>query len=112
MAPSDPEVVVVLTTLPPEFDVEALARRLLEARLVACVSVLPRMRSIYRWQGAVEAADEHQVMLKTRRGRLADLEVALAEAHPYDVPELLVVPVTGGLPGYLRWVAAETAAGE
>jgi periplasmic divalent cation tolerance protein len=108
MARADPDVVVVLTTVPPEFDVEALARRLLAAQLVACVSVLPRMRSIYRWQGAVETAEEHQVLLKTRRARLADLHVALAAAHPYDVPEWLVVPVTGGSQDYLRWVAAET----
>jgi len=111
MAPADPDVVVVLTTVPPEFDMEALARRLLEARLVACVSVWPRMRSIYRWDGAVETADEHQVVLKTRRARLPDLEAALTAAHPYDVPELLVLPVAGGSAGYLSWVEAETAAG-
>jgi periplasmic divalent cation tolerance protein len=112
MSSADTDIVIVLTTVPPGFDVEALARRLLEARLVACVSVWPGMRSIYRWHGAVEMADERQVLLKTRRVRLAELEAALTEAHPYDVPELLVLPVTGGSPGYLGWVEAETAPAE
>jgi periplasmic divalent cation tolerance protein len=112
MAQDDPDVVVVLTTVPADFDVEPLARGLLEARLAACVNVLPRMRSIYRWQGRVETAGEHLLIVKTRRDRVPDLEAALAAAHPYEVPEFLVLPVSGGSAAYLAWVAGESRAPE
>lgn len=107
MTPNDTGVVVVLTTVPPDFEVEPLARRLLEARLAACVNVLPRMRSIYRWQGRVETADEHLLVVKTRRDRVHELEAALVAAHPYEVPEFLVLPVVGGAAAYLAWVIGE-----
>ena len=96
--------VVVLTTWPADRDPDALARALVGERLAACVNVLGSMRSTYRWQGAVEQADERQLVIKTTTSRVAALEARLREMHPYEVPELLVLPVTGGSEDYLRWV--------
>ena len=109
MAYSDSNVVVVLTTLPVDFDVEALARTLLERQLVACVNVLPPMRSLYRWKGSIELAQECQVLLKTQALRVEALRAAVAELHPYEVPEFLVLSVAGGGEAYLSWVVEETA---
>jgi periplasmic divalent cation tolerance protein len=108
-AGTDADAVLLLTTVPVELDVEALVRPILDAGLAACVSVLPPMRSIYRWQGAIEAADERQLILKTTRARLEELQAKLFARHPYDVPESLVVPVAGGGEAYLRWLRTETA---
>jgi periplasmic divalent cation tolerance protein len=110
MAPSDANVVLVLTTVPLDFDAEALARELLARRLVACVNVLPSMRSLYRWKGVVESAHECQLLAKTHAARVPALRAAVAELHPYDVPEFLVLPVVDGGEAYLRWVLQETAA--
>ena len=73
--------------------------------LAACVSVLPPMRSVYRWQGAVEAAGERQLVIKTTAARLDELERRLLELHPYDVPEFVVIPITSGSAAYLSWLA-------
>lgn len=105
-------MVVVLTTLASDDDAVALVRALLERRLVACGTVLPGARSLYRWQGEVADAREAVVLLKTLRGQLPALEQAFAELHPYAVPELLTLPVSSGLAAYLGWVAGEaTGAG-
>lgn len=109
MASHDTAIVLVLTTFPADADTEAVGRALLADRLVACMNVLPPMRSMYRWEGQVETADERQVILKTRASQVAALQARLAELHSYQVPELLVVPVIGGGDAYLAWVAAETA---
>jgi periplasmic divalent cation tolerance protein len=108
MAQFDTDVVIVLTTVPVDFDTAGLAQQLLEQRLVACLNVLPPMRSTYWWQGAIDTADERQVVLKTRRECVAALEAALKSRHPYDVPEFLVLPVIGGGDAYLAWVKEET----
>lgn len=108
MAYDDSAAVIVLTTLPLDSDPDELAATLLERRLVACVNVLPPMRSVYRWQGQIETAEERQVLMKTERARVADLEAALTDWHPYEVPEILVVPVAGGSAAYLAWLTAET----
>jgi periplasmic divalent cation tolerance protein len=109
MAHIDTLAVLVLTTVPTDFDAETLARRLLEDRLVACVSVLPAMRSIYRWQGAVETSDERQLLLKTHRDRIPALEAALKTAHPYEVPEFLVLSVSSGSAAYLEWIRDQSS---
>jgi periplasmic divalent cation tolerance protein len=107
MSQPDTPIVVVLTTVPTDFDVDRFAQHLLERRLAACVSVLPPMRSVYRWQGAVEHAEERQVVMKTRADRVGALEQALAAVHPYEVPEFLVLPVALGSPAYTTWVVEE-----
>jgi periplasmic divalent cation tolerance protein len=104
----DPSHLVVLTTLPDPEAAHRFVRTLVEARVVACGTILGDARSVYRWQGAIEEAAEVQVILKTRRERWDALVEAVREAHPYDVPELLALPVDAGLPDYLRWVDDET----
>ena len=84
---------------------EALVRE----RLAACVNLLPGMRSIYRWQGKVEQADEVLLLIKTRAGQLDALAARLKALHPYELPELIAVRAAGGLPAYLAWVDAETS---
>jgi periplasmic divalent cation tolerance protein len=100
---------IVLSTLPAEHDAEALAETLVVERLVACVNVLPPMRSIYRWQGQVERADERQLVMKTTAAQVPALQSRLRQLHPYDLPELLVVPVAGGGDAYLAWVHESTS---
>jgi periplasmic divalent cation tolerance protein len=97
-------VAIVLTTFPADADADALARTLVGERLAACVNILPPMRSIYRWQGAVEEASERQLIIKTAASRVAALKRRLADLHPYDVPEILVLPVSDGGERYLEWI--------
>jgi len=89
-------------------DAEQLGRTLVEERLVACVNVLPAMQSIYRWQGAVEQASERQLIMKTAGDRLEALKARLAALHPYEVPELLVLPIADGGASYLEWLREAT----
>ncbi len=100
-----PECVIVLTTWPADADPMPVAAVLVEERLAACVNVFAAMESTYRWQGAVERAPERQVVIKTTQRVVARLLARLKALHPYDVPELLVLPVSGGGQEYLRWVA-------
>jgi periplasmic divalent cation tolerance protein len=97
------------STCPDVPTAQRIADALVEARLAACVSVLPGVRSTYRWEGAVERADEIQLLIKTTHEAFPALQARLVELHPYAVPELLAVP-TVGLPDYLDWIARETAA--
>lgn len=85
-----------------------MARQLVDARLAACVNILSPCHSVYRWQGAVETADEVPLLIKTSRERYAALEAAIRQQHPYELPEVIALPVAQGLPEYLSWVAAET----
>ena len=106
---ADPDILLVFTTLPDADSAARIARQLVDARLAACVSVLAPCTSVYRWQGQTETATEVPLLIKTPRVRYADLEAALRAAHPYELPEIVAVPVSEGLPAYLAWVAGETA---
>jgi periplasmic divalent cation tolerance protein len=101
---SSADVVIVLTTLGADADAPALARVLVDERLAACVNILPPMTSIYRWNNAVEQDREQQVVMKTTAGRVAALEARLRQLHPYELPEFLVIPASGGSAAYLDWV--------
>lgn len=103
------EALLVISNLPDRAAAESLALALVERRLAACVNILPPCRSVYRWQGAVEQADEVPLLIKTTRARYAELEAALGELHPYSVPEIIALPLAAGLPAYLDWVGAECA---
>lgn len=105
---ADSEVLLVLSSLPDQAAAQQLARTLIERRLAACVSVLAPCTSVYRWRGTVEEAAEVPVLIKTTADRYAELESTLRALHPYELPEIIAVPVVRGLPGYLDWVAGET----
>jgi periplasmic divalent cation tolerance protein len=106
---TDTEYVLVMTTLSAEADAEAFARALVDARLAACVNVLPPMESVYRWEGAIERESERQVLIKTSRDCLRLLWERVRDLHSYDLPEFLVVPILDGNAAYLRWIAESTA---
>lgn len=104
--PEPSSFVIVLITFPADQDPAALATALVEEHLAACVNVLPPMRSIYRWEGKVEQASEHQLVIKTRAERVEAIKTRLSALHPYDVPELLVLSIAGGADRYLQWLQA------
>lgn len=100
--------ILVLTNLPDRAAAEKVADALIAKQVAACVNILAPCRSVYRWKGAVQHDEEHPVLIKTTSERYAALEAALREAHPYELPEIIAVPIERGLPAYLDWVAAET----
>ena len=102
------DTLLVITNLPDRASAETLARALVERRAAACVNILAPCRSVYRWKGAIETADEVPVFAKTTQDRYSLLERVVRELHPYELPEIIAVPLGGGLPAYLEWVAAET----
>lgn len=104
-----PATLIVLTNLPDDASARTLAARLIEERLAACVSILTPCRSMYRWQGKVEEASEVPLLIKTTAARYTALEAAIRASHPYELPEIVAVPIAAGLPAYLAWVAAETS---
>ena len=103
------DAVVVLTTLATSDEAVKFVKALLERRLVACGTILPGTRSLYRWEDKLADETEVVVVLKTRSGAIHGLEKAFKELHPYKVPELLAVPVSGGLERYLGWINDETS---
>jgi periplasmic divalent cation tolerance protein len=102
------ETLLILTNCPDEESANAIALALVESKLAACVNILPRMQSIYRWQGVVESATEIPLFIKSTVTNYPALEAAIRERHPYDVPEIIALPIQAGLPAYLNWVVAET----
>jgi periplasmic divalent cation tolerance protein len=103
-------VLLVISNAPNADTADRIATSLVDRKLAACVNVGAPMRSVYRWQGKVEQATELPLWIKTTATRRDALIVALNELHPYDVPEVLVVPVQDGLPAYLDWIREETQA--
>ena len=99
---------LVLTNLPDRAAAERIADALIEQRVAACVNILAPCRSVYRWKDAVQHDEEHPVLVKTTTERYAALEAAIRAAHPYELPEIIALPVERGLPAYLDWVASET----
>jgi periplasmic divalent cation tolerance protein len=89
-----------------------IAQALVDERHAACVTLLPGVQSIYRWQGAIERADEILLSIKTTRAQFEPMAARIASLHPYELPEVLAVEVAAGLPAYLEWVIDNTGAGE
>ncbi len=89
-------------------DAQNIARHLVEHRLAACVNILPGVRSVYRWQGELCEDEETTLLIKTRQERLEALQEALVEIHPYDVPEIIALPIKEGHAPYLQWVIEQT----
>jgi len=100
---------IVLTTIDNPDAARSLAHALVERRLAACVSIVERVHSVYRWQGTVETVDEWMLLIKTVVGHVEALETALRELHPYQIPELVVLPIEASTPEYLRWIVANTS---
>lgn len=101
-------VLLVLTNLPNREAALALGQALVERRLAACVNVLGECTSVYRWQEKIDMAAEVPVLIKSSESVYPDLERAIRELHPYELPEIVAVPLARGLPDYLGWVLAET----
>ena len=99
---------LVLTNLPDRAAAERLADALIEQRVAACVNILAPCRSVYRWKGATQREEEHPMLVKTTAERYPALEAAIRAGHPYELPEIIAVPIEHGLPTYLAWVDAET----
>jgi periplasmic divalent cation tolerance protein len=95
---------LVLTTLGNDEDAARVAQALVERRVAACVNIVGPVRSFYRWKGKIEDDSERLLLIKTRADRFTDLEAAIGEVHPYDVPELVAVPIERGAAAYLGWV--------
>jgi periplasmic divalent cation tolerance protein len=102
------QALLVMTNLADIASAQILARALVEQRLAACVNMLPGTRSIYRWNDSIEEDAEVTLLIKTTAARYAELEQAIRALHPYELPEVIAVPVSAGLPAYLAWIAQET----
>ena len=100
------DVILILTTVPVGEQGETIARVLVDEQLAACVNVCAPMTSVYRWKGVVEHDVERQLIIKTTRARVDDVQNRLRQLHTYELPEFLVVPVAEGNPAYLKWVQA------
>lgn len=95
---------IVLTTCPEKTSAERIANALVEEGLAACVSILPPMQSIYRWKGKVEQANEQLLVIKSNSARFPAIRERIQALHPYELPEIIAVPIADGLPGYLAWL--------
>ena len=100
---------LVLTNLPDRAAAERLADALIGGRFAACVNVLAPCHSVYRWNDALQHDEEHPVLIKTTDERYPELEQAIRAHHPYELPEIVAVPIERGLPAYLDWIVAETS---
>ena len=95
---------ITLCTCPSQAVAEEIATSLVEQGIAACINIIPKITSIYKWQGKLEKDEETLMLIKTDQSRYRDLEQALLSLHPYELPEIIAVPVEQGLTGYLNWV--------
>ena len=98
------EAVLILTTAADEAEAQTIAQELVERRVAACVNIVPRIQSIYRWEGKVETAEEFLLIIKTTKVRSADVKSAIRELHSYDLPECIVISMEDGSAEYLKWI--------
>lgn len=99
-----PDCQLVLSTCPDAPTAERIARALVGERLAACVNIVPIAQSIYLWKGAIESATEQLLVIKSLIARYPELEARLRALHPYELPEIIAVPIVAGLPDYLAWI--------
>ena len=102
------EAILIISNLPDKKSAMALAEALTDQRLAACVNILGACTSVYRWQGTVESTEEIPVLIKTQRQHFERVEQLIKLMHPYELPEVIMVPISGGLPAYLQWISDET----
>jgi periplasmic divalent cation tolerance protein len=103
--------IMIVTHMPDRASALILARSLVESRLAACVSVGAPVESLYHWRGKIETAEEVPLVVKSHPERYAEVEAAIRAGHPYELPEIVAVPITHGFAPYLQWIAAETGGG-
>lgn len=102
------DILLVFTNLPDLGSAQRMAQSLIEKQAAACVNILAECNSVYRWQGKVESASEFPLLIKTTRAAYPRVEELIRSQHPYELPEIIAVSVTAGLPAYLQWAAQET----
>jgi periplasmic divalent cation tolerance protein len=102
------EILLVITNLPDAQSAAKLAQQIVQSRSAACVNQLAPCTSTYRWQDKIETATEVTLLIKTTRAAYPHLEKLISMAHPYELPEIIAVPLTTGLPAYLSWIDSET----
>jgi periplasmic divalent cation tolerance protein len=102
------EVLIVLTNLPNQESAQRLAACLIESHAAACVNILAECESVYAWQGKIERSREVPLLIKTTRLAYPRVEALIQQQHPYELPEILAVPASAGLPAYLQWVEETT----
>jgi periplasmic divalent cation tolerance protein len=105
------DALLVMTTLPDQVCAEELAERLLSQKLAACINILPAMSSLYIWKETLEHGKEHLLLIKTCRERYNALESEIRRQHPYELPEIIGIPVIAGLADYLAWIAENSGTG-
>lgn len=103
------QAILIITNVPNAEVASTIARQLVEKGMAACVNIMPPVHSVYRWQGSVEEADEITLLIKTSQSLYESVENAIVTEHPYEVPEIIALPIISGLQAYLGWIAAETA---
>ena len=104
LSPMPAEILLIFCTCPDRASAEQIANQLIDEGLAACVNITAPVTSVYRWQGKRETAEEHLLLIKTAKQRYPELERAITAHHPYELPEIVAVPVAQGLQGYLHWV--------
>ena len=97
---------IIFCTCPDKKTAESIARQLVEAQLAACINILPSVTSVYQWQGEIETAQEHLLLIKSRNDKYPELENRIQALHPYELPEIVAVSIDHGLPDYLKWIDA------
>ena len=103
------QTLLILTNLPDRQSANEMAKVLIEERLAACVNILGDCSSVYRWEGKIENATEVPMLIKTRADCYQQVEQAIKRLHPYELPEIIAVPIVEGLPNYLKWVHEQTS---
>jgi periplasmic divalent cation tolerance protein len=98
------QTIITLCTCPDKETAEKIARLLVADKLAACVNILPSITSIYSWQDQIEIADEHLLMIKSSQTNYQAIEIAIRNLHPYELPEIIAVPIERGLPEYINWI--------
>ncbi len=102
------EAMLVITNLPDRGQAASLARKLVESRLAACVNILAECESVYVWEGKTESTAEVPLLIKTLAQHYGKVEAAIRESHPYELPEIVAVSLSSGLPEYMRWIESRT----
>ncbi len=103
-----PQYLLIMTQTPDLGTAQTISEALLNARVAACVSIMPQVMSRYVWEGKLEAAEEWPLLIKTTQACYEELEQIIVSLHPYQVPEIIALPISQGLPAYLQWLTQST----